>query len=99
MWAAIYLVWGLAKRPDWRSYRAAILITVLWAAVTFVINSVINTNYGYLNRKPSSSTLLDYLGNWPVYLISEFVAVAVVWALITVPWMIKRPKGTPASPG
>jgi hypothetical integral membrane protein (TIGR02206 family) len=99
MWAAIYLVWGLGKRPDWRSYRAAILITVFWAAATFLINSALGTNYGYLNRKPSSSSLLDVLGDWPSYLISEFVAVAVVWALITVPWMIKRPTGTPASPG
>lgn len=103
MWAPIYLVWGLGKRPDWRSYRAAVLITVGWAVVAFMINSALGTNYGYLNRKPVTASLLDVLGPWPVYLLSELAAVLLVWALITWPWTLRRREvtrtGTRASPG
>lgn len=86
MWATIYLTWGLDKRPDWRSYRVAILITLIWAAVTFTFNAAFNTNYGYLNRRPSTPSLFDLFGPWPVYLLVAFVLVITVWALITVPW-------------
>ena len=34
VWAAIYLTWGRGMRPDWRSYRFAIVVTAVWAAVT-----------------------------------------------------------------
>jgi len=35
VWAAIYLTWGRRMRPQWRSYRFVVVVTVVWAAVTF----------------------------------------------------------------
>ena len=40
VWAAIYLTWGRGMRPDWRSYRFAVAVTVAWVAVTVTFNSV-----------------------------------------------------------
>ncbi|MGH3561659.1 MAG: TIGR02206 family membrane protein, partial [Mycobacterium sp.] len=68
VWAAIYLTWGRRMRPGWRSYRITVLVTVVWAAVTFAFNSTAGTYYGFLNEKPSTTTLLDILGPWSVYL-------------------------------
>lgn len=104
MWTAIFLTWGLEHKPNWRSYRIAILVTLGWAVVTFVFNVLAGTNYGFLNGKPASASLLDLMGQWPIYLLSAFVAMVVIWALITVPWTISRPitkdrSETPASPG
>lgn len=106
MWAAIFLTWGVRMRPDWRSYRTALLATVGWAVIAFTANGVLGTNYGFLNRKPASPTLLDVLGGWPRYLGVELVAMIIVWAVITWPWARGagrrvRPgrPGTPASPG
>ncbi|MBV8346422.1 MAG: TIGR02206 family membrane protein [Mycolicibacterium sp.] len=86
VWAAIYLTWGRRMRPQWRSYRIAIIATLLWAAVTFTFNKIAGTNYGFLNRKPATATLLDVLGPWPLYILTAGVIIAIVWALMTWPW-------------
>ena len=86
VWAAIYLTWGRRMRPRWRSYRFTVLVTVVWAAVTFTFNRVAGTNYGFLNRKPATATLLDVLGPWPLYLLSATTLILAVWALMTWPW-------------
>jgi hypothetical integral membrane protein (TIGR02206 family) len=90
VWAAIYLTWGQRKRPQWRDYRFAIVVTLAWAAFTFTFNAIAGTNYGYLNRKPPTASLLDVLGPWPVYLLAEIAIVLVVWALMTWPWERRR---------
>ena len=86
VWAAIYLTWGRGMRPTWRSYRFAVIVTLVWAAFTFTFNAITGTNYGYLNRKPPTASLLDVLGPWPVYLLAEIAIVLIVWALMTWPW-------------
>lgn len=94
VWAAIYLTWGLRMRPTWRSYRFAVIASLTWAAFTFVFNVIANTNYGYLNRKPPTESLLDVLGPWPLYLLTEIAIVLVVWALMTWPWERARGRAT-----
>ncbi len=86
VWAAIYLTWGRRKRPTWRSYRFAVAVTVVWAAATFTFNSIAGTNYGFLNGKPHTASLLDVLGPWPMYILTAAVLILVVWALMTWPW-------------
>lgn len=86
VWAAIYLTWGRGMRPDWRSYRLAIAVTLVWATVTFTFDRVAGTNYGFLNHKPSTSSLLDVLGPWPWYVFVAATLVLIVWALMTWPW-------------
>jgi hypothetical integral membrane protein (TIGR02206 family) len=86
VWAAIYLTWGRGMRPTWRSYRIAVTVSAVWAAVTFTFNSVAGTNYGFLNRKPSTASLLDVLGPWPVYVFVATMLILLTWALMTWPW-------------
>jgi len=86
VWAAIYLTWGVGLRPDWRSYRVTVLATITWGVVMFAFNAAAGTNYGFLNAKPIAGSLLDVLGPWPWYLLSELILGAAVWALITWPW-------------
>lgn len=86
VWAAIYLTWGLRTRPTWKSYGIAVGATLAWAAVTFTFNTLADTNYGFLNGKPRTASLLDYMGPWPVYLLFAAVIVFATWALMTWPW-------------
>ena len=90
VWAAIYLTWGQRKRPTWRDWRFAVIVSLVWAAVTFTFNAITGTNYGYLNRKPPTASVLDVLGPWPLYLVAEITIVVVVWALMTWPWERSR---------
>ncbi|TDD73531.1 TIGR02206 family membrane protein [Actinomadura rubrisoli] len=86
VWAAVYLTWGLGMRPDWGGYRFAVAATAAWAVATFVFNLIADTNYGYLNDKPSTGSVLDLLGPWPWYVLAEIAIILLGWALITWPW-------------
>jgi hypothetical integral membrane protein (TIGR02206 family) len=90
VWTAIYLTWGCGMRPDWRSYRFAVITTLAWGAFTFTFNTLAGTDYGFLNRKPLNPSLLDVLGPWPFYVLAEVVIVGAIWALMTWPWELKR---------
>ncbi|MDH6194885.1 putative integral membrane protein (TIGR02206 family) [Mycobacterium frederiksbergense] len=90
VWAAIYLTWGRGMRPNWRSYRFVALVTAVWAAGTMTFNAIAGTNYGFLNAKPATASLLDVLGPWPVYVLTASALVLVVWALMTWPWQRRR---------
>lgn len=87
VWAAIYLTWGRRIHPNWRSYRIAVVVTLAWATVTFTFNRIAGTDYGFLNGKPSTPSLLDILGPWPVYLLTAGALIFTVWALMTWPWV------------
>ncbi len=82
VWAAVYLAVGLRLAPRWRDYRAAVLLTAVWAVGTYAFNVAAGTNYGYLVRKPRSS-ILDVLGPWPWYVLQEIAVVVALWALMT----------------
>jgi hypothetical integral membrane protein (TIGR02206 family) len=90
VWAAVYLTWGLGMRPDWRDYRFAVAVTLVWAAGAFVFNLIAGTNYGYLNSKPGSGSVLDLLGPWPWYVLVEALIILLGWALISWPWTRSR---------
>ncbi|TDD72015.1 TIGR02206 family membrane protein [Jiangella aurantiaca] len=94
--AAIFLTWGLGIRPGWDSYRVAVTATAVWAVTVFTFNVAADTNYGFLNAKPDSASVLDLFGPWPWYVVVETVLIAAVWALITWPWTRRTPAGRAA---
>jgi hypothetical integral membrane protein (TIGR02206 family) len=95
VWSAVYLV-SSGNPPTWRGYRFTVVVTAVWASVTMLLNAVAGTNYGYLNRKPDSASLLDLLPGWPAYVVLEILVVAVVWALMT--WPFARTRSEVSSP-
>ena len=86
VWAAFHLVVNLRLLPTWATYWVTVGITAGWAAAVMVYNSVADTNYGYLNGKPRSASILDLLGPWPFYVVVEIALIMAVWALLTWPW-------------
>jgi hypothetical integral membrane protein (TIGR02206 family) len=97
VWAAVYLTAGLRVRPSWRLYRSTVALTLLWAVSVMAFNVAFDTNYGFLNAKPSTGSILDLLGPWPWYVVTEIVMVTVVWALITLPWTGVRRASRPTA--
>lgn len=92
VWAMCLLL-GLGHRPTWPGYRFAAAVTSGWVLTMMAFNAATGTNYGYLNRKPSVSSPLDLLGPWPTYVVVEVLVIAAVWALITLPWVLRRRTG------
>lgn len=93
VWAAIYLTWGRGMRPHWRDYRLVVVVTAGWAVGTMAFNGIAGTNYGFLNAKPVTASLLDLMGPWPVYVLVASALVAGVWALMTWPWERRPVRG------
>jgi hypothetical integral membrane protein (TIGR02206 family) len=99
VWAAVFLVFGLGLAPRWRDYATTVATTAGWAVAVYFFNVAAGTNYGYLNDKPATASLLDHLGPWPAYVVAEVLVVATVWALMTWPWERRRLRtGRAASP-
>lgn len=98
VWAAIYLTWGRGMWPNWRDYRLVVAVTGVWAVVTMAFNALAGTNYGFLNAKPSTVSLLDLMGPWPVYVLVASALVAGVWALMTWPWVRRSRRPVRATP-
>lgn len=88
VWSAVYLTFGLGLGPGWREYRATLAVSVGWAVLAYAFDAAFGVNYGYLAHKPSSASLLDLLGPWPVYVLAALGILVTVWALMTWPWVL-----------
>jgi len=77
----------LRRGAVWRAF--AMLLG--FAALVGAFNAITKANYMYLCRKPESASLLNFLGAWPVYLLSGAAAsLALFWLL----WLPVRPRRT-----
>jgi len=80
----LFLVWADILRPQPGCVRRVFIRLNGFAALVGLFNSVFGTNYMYLCHKPASASLLDYMGPWPVYILSgELLA----FALFTLLWL------------
>ena len=81
---------GTRHPTDLALYWFTVAATAVWAVTAYVFNVIADTNYGYLNRKPPSASLIDVLGPWPWYVFAEIVIVFFGWMLImTLPWTLR----------
>ena len=86
VWSALYLTLGLGLGPTWRTYRASVAVTAVWAVVVYAFDVLVDVNYGYLVRKPGSGSLLSLFGPWPVYVFVSLGVLLAGWAVLTWPW-------------
>jgi hypothetical integral membrane protein (TIGR02206 family) len=94
--AVLFLTLGLGLRPYPRSLLRAFLWLQVYAVVTAVLDYLLDANYGYLRHKPATASLLDYLGPWPVYIVSLEALALVLFLLSYLPfavadWMRRHP--------
>ncbi|WP_379129037.1 TIGR02206 family membrane protein [Paenibacillus sp. sgz500958] len=71
IWASLYMTWIEGFKPTWKS----LWFTVIWlnvvAAVVWTFNHFLGANYMFLNRKPSTYSILNSFGPYPYYLLVE----------------------------
>ncbi|MBP1992319.1 YwaF family protein [Paenibacillus eucommiae] len=73
--AAMYMSWIEQLRPTWKSIPRTMILINLFVVLVIGMNLLLDANYMFLMRKPSTVSLIDVLGPHPYYLISEeFVA-------------------------
>jgi hypothetical integral membrane protein (TIGR02206 family) len=61
------IVFGM--RPKFKSIFKSFFALQVYLLLIIGINYMLDANYFYLNEKPKSASILDFLGEWPVYII------------------------------
>lgn len=81
LFSVVYLL-SVEKRKITRySFKRAVIVTHLYVVFIFIVNTVFSTNYMFISQKPSVSSLIDYLGPWPYYLIAMDVIMILLFAI------------------
>lgn len=70
IWVVFYFTWVKEYRPTiWSVVKVFVFLNIL-LPIVIVINKLVGGNYMFLSHKPSTPSLLDYLGPYPWYLLS-----------------------------
>ena len=88
--SAIYLAATQRIHPSWRTVGWLIVITNIYVAIVITINWMYGTNFGYLAQKPAHPSILDYLGEWPYYLLSMEIIGIVSMIILFLPFSCFR---------
>jgi hypothetical integral membrane protein (TIGR02206 family) len=76
------MLWGRLARPRPKAAWTAFAVLNVIAAGVGTFDAVFGTNYMYLRQKPESSSLLDFMGPWPIYIVTgEALALGLFLAL------------------
>jgi hypothetical integral membrane protein (TIGR02206 family) len=73
--------------------KRVFIISQLYIAAAIIVNYITGSNYGYLSKKPSSASLLDFLGPWPYYIIGIEVIGLLVFVILYTPFFISQRRG------
>ncbi|ETI66325.1 YwaF family protein [Neobacillus vireti] len=88
--ACLFMVAAFHYRPTFRSMWVTILLVNLYAVCVFFLNKLLGANYLYIMKKPKSTSLLDYLGPWPWYLLSLELVMVLSFFILYIPFWNKR---------
>ena len=87
--AAIYMTIVEEMRPTWKSILRVAIFTNIYMAAVYGINTLLGSNYLYLNHKPPTASILDMLPDWPMYILyMEGIGLATILVLY-LPYLLK----------
>jgi hypothetical integral membrane protein (TIGR02206 family) len=97
---AVYFLAAEGYRPTWRDFGIITLVMLGYLAVVLPLDLAFGFNYGFVGKAHDlgTRTILDYLGPWPLRLVTMFIVIEAVFALMTVVWHWPARKLRGASP-
>jgi hypothetical integral membrane protein (TIGR02206 family) len=96
--AAAFLAFGLGLTARPGAVARVFLATIAWAAVAALGDALTGGNYMFLREKPDASTLLDYLGPWPWYILTAGLVALAMFALLDLPFRRRRAQAALSPP-
>jgi hypothetical integral membrane protein (TIGR02206 family) len=94
---AIYFLAVEGYRPTWRDFGISTIVILLYGAIVIPLDIAFGFNYGFAGKDNDlgTTTILNYLGPWPLRILFMFLIVEAVSALLTVIW--RRPHRSPSA--
>lgn len=89
--ASFYFLFGWGMRPGPGSFWRVLWFSEFYFISALIFDLFLNTNYGYLMRKPENPSFLDYLGEWPYYLFSLQGLIILMFILLYLPFYSPHP--------
>jgi len=86
--AILFLTIGLRMRPYPKSLLRIFIWSNIYLAAAGTADYLLGSNYGYLRAKPVNPSLLDYLGPWPVYILSLEAVALISYLIYYIPFFI-----------
>ena len=93
--AAIYIPLVLKWRPEmpwWKSPLKVFGISVVYQGIALLINVILKTNFAFASRPPDNPSLIDHLGQWPIYLFAIQGIALALYLLLALPFRRHSPK-------
>lgn len=87
-----YATFVFGMRPQFKSIFRSILALQVYVVLMVIINYLLDANYFYLNEKPKSASILDYFGEWPVYIIVGQLILIPYFLIIYLPFHLSKKK-------
>ncbi len=86
--AVVYciVVWKITI--SWRDLWNAVIYVQAYLIGIHIFNMMLRSNYSYTMAKPGSTTILNYLGDWPWYILSSELLMVVLFVILLVPFLI-----------
>lgn len=79
--AILFLTLGRGMRPYPDSLPRVIAWSLLYLVSALAVNRLFGTNFGYLSAKPTTPSLLDLMGPWPIYVVA-LVGLGILYVLV-----------------
>ncbi|MFD0895204.1 TIGR02206 family membrane protein [Luteolibacter ambystomatis] len=81
------------RTPWWSSPARAWMWANVYILCALGVNTWLGSNFGFASRKPSNPSLLDHLGPWPWYLLSLQGIAFLLFLLLSLPFLGRKPRG------
>lgn len=87
--APLILLWLYHFKITLKSLVKSFIFLNIIAGGIFTINILLDANYMFLRQKPTSGSLLDFLGPYPYYIFSLEIVVLLIFAILYLPFIWK----------
>lgn len=94
--SCLYMVWIEGFTLTFRSMVRAFIALNLIAVIVFMVNRLVEANYMFLSHKPYNASPIDYLGEYPYYLLALEGVSIILFSLLYLPFYlleIRKSKG------
>lgn len=88
----VYATIVFKMKPKLKSVFKSMFALQIYLILMIMINYALDANYFYLNSKPNATSILDYLGDWPYYIIVAQLMIIPYFLLIYLPFHLIKIK-------